>query len=278
MPANKITIGSVEIAEVSDGWIKFPLSNFFPSVPTDAWEPYRHQLSPEGKLYFNLGSYVLRSDGKTILVDTGLGKNVPRKWEASGGALLEDLKDKGVRPDDVDMVVITHLHIDHVCGNIIWGGADWRPAFPRARYWIPKGDWDIYIQRADTRPFFYLRQQVMPLAELGLIELMEGEQAFTSEVIALPTPGHTPDHTSLVVASQGERGIILGDSIHHPAQVHNTEWSPRVDSDAGLARRTRASLMERLEREGSLAIAGHFAPPGYGRIVRSQESLHWKAL
>jgi glyoxylase-like metal-dependent hydrolase (beta-lactamase superfamily II) len=110
------------------------------------------------------------------------------------------------------------------------------------------------------------------------MELVYGEQELTSELTTLPTPGHTPGHMSIMITSQGQRALILGDVAHNPAQVHETEWASRADIDAEQARITRRSLMERLEREGILVAAGHFPAPGFGKVVRLQDRRYWQAL
>jgi glyoxylase-like metal-dependent hydrolase (beta-lactamase superfamily II) len=119
---------------------------------------------------------------------------------------------------------------------------------------------------------------VWPLAELGLMELMDGEYALTRALTALPTPGHTPGHMSILITSQGERALILGDAAHNPAQVHETDWVSRADMDPEVTRRTRRALMERLEREGTVVAAGHFPAPGFGKIVRLEGRRLWQVL
>ena len=278
MPLHKVTIGNVEVVSLSDGRLEFSAKEFFPSVPDEAWEPYRDELTSEGKLAMNLGTFLLRSDGKTVLVDTGLGEISQGFQEAVGGLLLKDMRGKGIRPDQVDMVVITHLHRDHVGWNFVRGDGGYRPTFSNARYWIPRADWDIYTRRAGMRMFSYIQDQVVPLEALNLLELMDGEQSLTNELTALPTPGHTPGHTSLLITSQGERAVILGDVAHLPLQAQETEWSPRADTNPRLARATRRDLMDRIERDGSLALAGHFPAPGFGRLMRLKGRRYWQAL
>jgi glyoxylase-like metal-dependent hydrolase (beta-lactamase superfamily II) len=271
-----VTIGDVRITSVSDGRVVLSTSEFFPSVPDEAWLPYRDQLSPEGKLAMNLGSFLLRTNGKTVLVDTGLGVSSRGFQEVVWGLLLKDMEAKGISRDDIDMVVITHLHGDHVGWNIEWDGDSYRPTFPNARYWVPKADWDVYTRRGGM--FSHMKEQVIPLETLGLLELIEGEQTLTSELTALPTPGHTPGHTSILIASQGERAVILGDVAHLPAQAQETDWSPRPDVDPEKSSTTRRDLMDRMERDGSLVIGGHFPAPGYGRLVRLRGRRYWQAL
>ena len=278
MPGYRVTVGNVDIISLSDGSIEFSPAEFLPTVPDEAWEPYRDQLTPEGKISLNVGSFLLRSDGKTLLVDTGLGEGHEKLQATAWGLLLKDIAANGVRLEEIDMVIITHLHSDHVGWNLLRDGDAYRPTFPAARYWVPKADWDIYSRRARTRAFSYIKEQVIPLEGLGLMDLMEGEKRLTSEVIALPTPGHTDGHTSVLVSSQGEQAVILGDAAHLPAQVHETDWSPRADINPELSRETRRHLMERAERDGWQVIGGHFPAPGFGRLLRLKGRRYWQAL
>ena len=119
---------------------------------------------------------------------------------------------------------------------------------------------------------------VWPLAELGLVELMHGEHHITRELTALPTPGHTPGHVSILITSQGERALVLGDVAHSPVQVREPDWVSRADMDPELTRQTRRALVERLEREAILVAAGHFQAPGFGRVVRLDGRRYWRGL
>ena len=110
---------------------------------------------------------------------------------------------------------------------------------------------------------------MLPLEELGVLELFEGEVALTSEVVTLPTPGHTPGHTSLRISSAGETAVIAGDATHIPLQAHETDWYPRADRDPVLSTQSRHALMDRVESEDGLLIAGHYPAPGFGRLARS---------
>src|SRR5436309_14013384 len=198
MANNIIRVGDVEIMALSDGMLEFDLCNFFPTIPHDDWRPYESHLTEAHKVRFNLGSYLIRSDGRTVLVDTGLGPKPADTPDAPWGQLMHDFKAKGVRPEDVDMVVMTHLHRDHVGWNLTTEGAKYVPTFPRARYWMPKKDWESSHDPAlqPTR-FVNAPQCVWPLADLGLIEFMQGEQSLTRELTAVATPAHTPGHMSI---------------------------------------------------------------------------------
>lgn len=279
MPGNKLTIGNVDITSLTDGLLDFDLCNFFPDIPPEDWEPHASHLTPEGKVSFNLACFLVRSDGKTIAVDTGLGPKPSDAPETPWGELLNDFKANGVRPEDVDMVVMTHLHRDHVGWNLKSSNGKYEPTFPNARYWMSTKDWeachnpDLVATRFPNAP-----ECVWPLEDLGLIEFMDGEQALTSELTTLPTPGHTPGHMSIMINSQGERGLILGDVLHNTVQVQETDWVSRADIDPEQTRVTRRSMMERLERESLPVAAVHMAAPGFGKIVRLQGRRVWQIL
>src|SRR5512145_2754293 len=129
MASHVIRVGNVEIMALSDGMLEFDLCNFFPTIDEDRWGPYESHLT-DHKVRFNLGSYLIRSDGRTILVDTGLGPKPAETPDAPWGQLLHDFQAKGVRPEEVDMVVMTHLHRDHVGWNLKTEGKKYVPTFP----------------------------------------------------------------------------------------------------------------------------------------------------
>ena len=278
MANHVIRVGDVEIMALSDGLLEFDLCNFFPTIPEPAWQPYEAHLA-DHRVRFNLGSYLIRSDGRTILVDTGLGPKPADGPDVAWGQLLHDFQAKGVRADEVDMVVMTHLHRDHVGWNLRAEGSRYVPTFPNARHWLSVKDWETCHQ-PDVQPTRFVNAPtcVWPLADLGLIEFMQGEHALTRELTALPTPGHTPGHMSILVTSKGERALVLGDAAHSPVQVLEPDWVSRADMDPDLTRQTRKALLERLEREQILVAAGHFEAPGYGRIVRLEGRRYWKGL
>ncbi len=287
MPSHKTRVGNVEITALSDGRIRFAPSDFFPSVAAEAWQPYHADLTPEGEMIMNLGCFVIRSGGKTILIDTGLGSDPGGLETLEMGALLADMERKGIDRQSVDIVAITHLHIDHVGWNFLYeetdGGdgtqtaAEPTPTFPNARYWVNDADWRVFTRGA-LRRRTYMGAQVIPLQEQGILELFDGERPLTPEVSTLPTPGHTPGHTSFLVVSQGERAVVTGDAIHVRAQAQETHWSPRADSKPDISAQTRHALLARIERENAMLISGHFPAPGFGTLARIQDRRYWQAM
>ena len=177
MTQNRLTVGKVEVVAVSDGSIAFATDDFFPDVPREAWTPYRNLLGDGHELLLNIGSFVLLSEGKTVLVDAGLGDSPPGSWEGTSGGLIADLERNGIGVGDVDMVVLTHLHADHVGWSITHSGGEAKPTFPNARYCVLRADWVLFDRRDRMSPLDYIREQVRPLADMGLMELMDGETA-----------------------------------------------------------------------------------------------------
>ena len=278
MAMSTVTIGNVRITSLSDGVLDHDLCSFYPSIPAEDWGPYEDFLIAEHKIRFNLGSFFVRSDGINILVDTGLGPDPAFARESARGELLDDLMWKGVGLDEIDIVFMTHLHRDHVGWNLLPEGSGYRPTFPKARYWISAKDWEFFSRPENLEQYPTTKDCVLPLESLGLVELFEGERSVTREVTTWPTPGHTPGHMSILISSQGQRGLILGDVAHSPVQVHETEWCSRVDVDPEQTRVTRRSLMERLEGDGTLVASGHFPAPGFGKVVRAGGRRHWQPL
>ena len=125
MASDVVRVGNVEIMQLTDGMLEFDLCNFFPTIPENDWADYQTHLTHEHKVRFNLGSYLIRADGRTILVDTGLGPKPADAPETPWGELMNDFKANGVRPEDIDMVVMTHLHRDHVGWNLKSESAAW---------------------------------------------------------------------------------------------------------------------------------------------------------
>ncbi len=259
------TVGNVELVSLTDDHGAGPATVVFPASTMETWRAeYPELLDADKLIHPRYGSVAVRSDGRLIVVDTGGGPPT--------GALLDEMKRKGVDREAVDVVVTTHLHPDHVGWNL----TDTRPTFPNARYLVPKKDYDYWTGPGVLEESPHVSDSVVPLDALGALDLIEGEHSLTSELTTVPTPGHTPGHVSIAIVSAGVHGFILGDVAHSPAQAHYTDWNPAFDVDPDLAQPTRHRIFDRLEEEGSLVSAGHFPEPGFGRFVRSGGRRRWQ--
>jgi glyoxylase-like metal-dependent hydrolase (beta-lactamase superfamily II) len=269
MPGHTLTIGSVELVSLSDGGMGPSPLDVFPDSTMDIWKSeFPDLLDADGNIRLRLGSVAVRSSGKLIIVDTGM------QFPDSSGTLLTDMADKGVDRDAVDLVVSTHLHPDHVGWNLTNG----EPTFPNARYLVPKSDWDYWTQPDVLADAAHVQDQVLPLEKLNVMDLIEDDYKVTDELTTVATPGHTPGHISILIASGGERGFILGDVAHSPAQAHRTDWNPGFDIDGETSRKTRNSTLDQLEADGTIVASGHFPAPGFGRFVRNAGRRVWQGV
>ena len=259
MPEFKATVGNVELVSLVDGQGEGPPTGVFPASTIEQWRAeYPELLDGNENIHPRYGSLAVRSGGRLIIVDTGM--------QAPDGKLLTDMEQKGVGREAVDIVVLSHLHPDHVGWNL----TDGRPTFPNARYLVPRTDWDHWTQPSVLPDAPHVSAQVMPLRDLNIMDLIDDEYMITDELSTVPTPGHTPGHISLVISSAGQRGYILADVAHSVAQAHHTDWSPAFDTDPDLARTTRHRVLDQLEADGTLVSAGHFPDPGFGEIRPSR--------
>ena len=275
MPVERVTVGNVEIVSVLDGIMPAQPSFLFSGIPPSMYEAaLRDELTPEG-LPIKRGSFLVRSSGRLILVDTGIGDKNPN---LPGGELLSSLRTLGVAPDEIDLVVNTHLHFDHVGWNCVQRDGKLVPTFPRAEYWIGRKEWDFWTDPAilaEEGP--HLTTDVLPLKDSPQLRLVDGEDAITPELTILPTPGHTPGHLSIAVTSSGEQAIILGDVAHHPLHLIRF-WIAAVDELPRVSRRTKRQLAERLIAENALVAGGHFTPNSFGHLVLVDGKRAWRHL
>ncbi len=288
--AGRVTVGNVDITAVLD-MVPSPRKPemMFPDVPPGAWPPYEDILE-DGQLQLYYGVWVVRSQGQTILVDTGMGPGPHPERGNRTGNLYEELRpiltpvgrdnNTSVSPsDEVDIVVHTHLHGDHVGWNIRYSGGMAAPYFRRARYLVPKLDWEHFTKPNVLEAHPYVRTQVMPLQRLRKMELIEGEHRITDEISTLPTPGHTPGHQAVLISSQDRKGMIVGDVLHSKAQVHEPSWTAGVDVDKDASRRSREALLDRAEKEEYVIAAGHFHPKdNLGTLVLVEGRRYWQVV
>ena len=275
-----IRVGNVEIVAVLD-MVPPPRDPtiFIREQPREAWAPYEDEVLENGMLQLYYGSFFVRSGGQTVLVDTGMGPGPHAHLENRTGNLLGALSDAGVKADDIDIVIHTHLHPDHVGWNVDSSGDSNRPYFPRARYLGPRKDWEHFTRPEVLPTAPHITKNVIPLDDLGLIDFIDDGYNVTDEITTLETPGHTPGHQVILVSSRGEKAAIIGDLIHNPVQIYEPDWCAFVDTSPDDTRRSRKSFMDRAEREDMIVAAGHFHPDRHiGKFVRIEGRRYWQAM
>ena len=277
-----LDVGDVRITSLSDGRVVFDPRITFPETPLDHWEQY-YDIFPEyfSKPYFllNLGVFVMRSGGKTLVADTGFGPHGQMLGADTPADLMNDFDRKGIGTDEVDTVFLTHLHGDHVGWNTRPEDLS-RPTFEKARYRVHRADWEHFTSEDVLSDFRgdAVKRSAIPLEDAGVLDLMEGETELAPGVTAIHTPGHTPGHMSLLISSGRERALLIGDVLGSPMHATDTELTYWPDTDKEEGIRTRHRLLDMAEEDGMIVLGSHLSPPGWGTMVQWQGRRYWKGL
>ena len=229
-----------------------------------------------GKLILPVQGFLLKTPNHVILVDACVGndKTVPTTpdWhQRSGNRFMAALTAAGIAPDDVDYVLCTHLHVDHVGWNTRLKDGRWVPTFPNARYLLPGEDVETF--GAMNTPSY--QESVAPVIAAGQAERVTGGHKLGDNVTLIPTPGHTPGHVSIQIDSLGARAVITGDAIHTTAQCWHPEWIFKFDSDPEQAKTSRRALLESLADSDTRVLGSHFKLPSIGRISVAGDAFEW---
>ena len=261
--ASLLRVGSLSLQPVSDGAIlQMDPANIFHEARAEDWQP-RVSLNAHGNIELALTCLLVSVGDRQILIDTGYGQQ-PGRPEV--GHLAQHLGELGVWANDIDTVVVSHPHGDHIGGATLGKGDAARPAFPSARYWLGQADLEHFSTPEVLQRAPHIVDTLMPLAAAQRLDLVDAERDIAPGVRLLPLPGHTPGHIGVALTSRQEVAIYVGDLVHHPLQIEHPEWSPIFDALPQLSRETRRNLVERARRERSLVLTYHFPFPGIGRV------------
>ncbi|MFD9895081.1 MBL fold metallo-hydrolase [Amycolatopsis sp. NPDC059027] len=285
MTTERIVLGDVEIIRIAEWQGPFmPVSDLVPDADAEVRKDNEDWLAPDhwepdsDRAVLAVQSWVLRSGGRTVLVDTGVGKGRERPasppfhhWQSD---LLELLTAAGVDPREVDVVVNTHLHVDHVGGNTVEANGEWVPAFPNAEYLIPAAD-DFHFgpdnaygntSRQDERLIH--EDSIAPLHRAGQAVLWDGSHRIDEHLTLESAPGHTPGSSVLRLKSGSDRAVFVGDLLHSPVQL----LQPSCNSSACLApdqaAASRRRVLARAADERELLVPAHFAGAGAVEVRR----------
>lgn len=256
-----------------------------PTFDYAAVEENRDWLEPhfwddaQKNILASMHTYVIRTPHHTILVDTCVGNDKPRtiseEWNHMQTPWLDRLAALGVRPEEVDYVLCTHLHVDHVGWNTRLEGGRWVPTFPKARYLFHRAEFDAWEkERNHIAVDGSFDDSVLPVVEAGQAQFVAGDHAIDDTLWLEPTPGHSPGHVVLHLQSGGAKAVFTGDMIHHPIQIAYPEWNSGFCSIPELAREQRQRFVQNQADTGTIILPAHFAAPVAGCIASNGN--RWK--
>lgn len=299
-----ITVSQVLEMPVEPGELDGLIAQATPEAVREVDWLHPDYANDAGQTLWSLHSYVVETPTARILVDAGCGnhKTVPLlpAWGCLDNPFLERLEEAGYHPDDIDFVLITHLHLDHVGWNTVLVDGQWRPTFPNARYTFVEDEFDyhrglaegrsatedvahaVVYQGADpdihsqTRLVF--AESLQPCLDAGLVDLVPSDHHVVPGVRYSATPGHTAGHHSVRLESGGQVAVITGDFIHHPIQIARPAWSSRGDTDRELSARTRTEFLRSVSGTDTLILGTHFAGASGGHVVPDGDTYRFRPV
>jgi glyoxylase-like metal-dependent hydrolase (beta-lactamase superfamily II) len=284
----KFNIGQFECIAVSDGTMTYAPPNFpppaiflFGNAPKEALlkKLREYQLHPEQWREWTspyICLVILTGENK-VLVDTGAGSLAP-----TTGKLIQNLKYEGISPEDIDTIILTHGHPDHLGGNTAANG---KPTFPKARWIIWKDEWEFWTsERAEHKLAEHGKDLLIGIARKNLstirdvVELIDREREIVPGIMAVAAPGHTPGHMALGVYSGSEQLLCISDVVLHPIHLEMPEWHAAVDIDPDQVVSTRYKILNKAASDKTMVMAFHFPFPGLGYIVGKGKAWQWQPI
>lgn len=292
MTANRWTVGDVTIARI----IEIEAPGLEPDMILFGTSREHVQAYPwlipayadaKGALTYSVHAFVVETPDKRIIVDTCVGNHKSRNlpyFNQLDVPFLARLEAAGFQPADIDLVLCTHLHVDHVGWNTRLIADAWVPTFPNARYLFGRAEWahwqndvnglgDVLEEHADAILDIHevIEDSIRPIVAAKLHDLVDVDHRLTDEVELFSTPGHTPGHVSVRIRSRGEEAVITGDMIHHPLQMADPAVGSWTDFDRALARSTREAFLADVADGATLVLGTHFPAPCGGQVMRVAE-------
>jgi glyoxylase-like metal-dependent hydrolase (beta-lactamase superfamily II) len=288
-----ITLGDVTVTRIKETEGSFPITALLaPEGGREDWEQNSSSLAPNhwdpesNEIQVGITSYLLRSVGKNILIDTGGGNGKERPYFPAVAHLdtdyLEQLEREGVSPEDVDTVVCTHLHMDHVGWNTVLRDRQWVPTFPNATYLFANEDFEFWNPLNEKKPKGALINQnayedsIAPVHDAGQARLWSGSYTLDENLTLVAAPGHTPGTAVLNVTSGSDRAIFVGDILNHPMQIMRPRWNSCFCENPEESRSTRKKILSRAADTNALIFATHFVGGEAAEIERHGENFRIK--
>ena len=285
---SEFTVGGLQIDRIAEFGGPFPLQDFLIGLPKGAFDQEADWLGPDyfdkasGLVILSSHSWVIRTRHHKVLIDTCVGNHKPRPIQAFNQIetpYIARLAAVGLSPDDIDFVMCTHLHFDHVGWNTRLENGRWVPTFSNARYVFGSREFEN-IQALAFSPDphgegIIYNDSILPVVESGQIVLAEDGYALDDNLVMEASPGHTPGHMVIRAKGQGKTGLFAGDVIHHPLQAKYPDVNTMFCADPELASATRRRYLGECADHGHLLIPAHLGAPHYGRISRDGDAFRF---
>jgi glyoxylase-like metal-dependent hydrolase (beta-lactamase superfamily II) len=283
-------VGDLTIHRIIEQETTFlPAVDLLPGLTPDllaenrSWMRGAGALDESDVLILCFQSYIVKTPHHTILVDSCIGNDKPRplrpKWNMkTDDSYMRALAASGFSVGDIDFVMCTHLHVDHVGWNTRLENGRWLPTFPNARYVFGKHEFDYWAEQNANTPVPPFGDSVLPIIEANKAEIVRNDYAIGDHVRILPTPGHTPGHVAFTMGRGRDDVALSGDLMHTPLQTHYPELSAKFDVDPALAAVTRRHFLERYCDTDTLCCTAHFPSPSSGKIRRRGDGFSCEAV
>ena len=263
-------LGNAELHILNDGHFLKDGGGLFGLVPKVLWQRVL-PADDMNRVSLALHCLLIISEGKRILVDTGLGTKLSSKeseilvLRRDGGDLLDHLQRLGHAPEDIDIVINTHLHSDHCGGNTCLRGGALEPTFPNAEYWIQRQEWAQACYPNERTARVYLAENLVPVQESDQLKLLSGDKRVTGEVRCAVTRGHTQAHQSVIIESGGETALLVGDLAPIAVHMERLGWIPAYDTEPLETLETKRAMRKWALERRALLIFEHdvHMPMGY---------------
>ena len=288
----QIKVGEITIHRVVEQEAPFFAAlEFFPTLTPELLEENLPWLQPNyidpatGKLVLCVQSYIVRTPHHNILINSCVGNHKPRPTRPFWNMLTSDryennLAATGLGVSDIDYVMCTHLHTDHVGWNTRLENGRWVPTFPKAKYLFAERELAHWTEQEEKNPANHpwITNSVLPIMAARRAEVVKSDHRLNELVQLIPTPGHTIDHYSVHVGKAGQDALITGDMIHSPLQARYPELGMRADYNSRLAGESRRKVFDRFCDSATLMCMAHFPSPSMGRIARWEEGYKFTSV
>lgn len=283
-------VGEAVVTRIAETGFSLPPDVLYPDWDAASGMVLAQRFAPatfdarEGNVFLQTHLWVVDVFGMTVVIDTGIGNGKSRPFsklfDALDNPVPERLQAAGIRREQVDHVLLTHLHVDHVGWNTHWRDGAWRPGFPNATYVFSQGELDYFARPEGAARRMVFEDSVLPVIEAKQARVIaDAGEEIVPGIRFLPAPGHSSGHMAIEITSQGQTMLFCGDVMHSPLQVYRPAWNSMFCQDAEKAAASRDWLLDHAARTGATLFPAHFPETSAGRVSKAGDAAYeWRYL